>query len=274
MIEQGLKAAGLPEQAVQIVNTTDRELVPLLLKQTENIDLVIPRGGESLIRAVVEQSRIPVIKHYTGNCFVYVDATCPAELAESVVLNAKVQRPGVCNAAESLVCSTAPQPRSCSRGCARSFRRQVSRSAATKRRASCSPPPSPPPTPTGRAEYLDLIISSKVVESLDDAIDFINRYGSHHTDAILTSDVRSAERFVDAVDSRQRHGQHLHALQRRRRIWPGRRDRHQHRQAPRPRPHGRRRPDHLQVGRHRRWADPHIAGWVRPTPPNCRPTFC
>lgn len=199
-ISSALAKVGLPAEAVQIVNTTDRSLVPILLKQDENIDLVIPRGGESLIRAVVEQSHIPVIKHYTGNCHVYVDAGCPADMAESVVLNAKIQRPGVCNAAETILfhrdtadtllpavgkklMDAKVEIRGCPETC--------------KRLAGCKPATEQ----DWYTEYLDLIVAIKVVDSLQDAIDHINKYGSHHTDAIVTPDVRAAEGFVAGVDS-------------------------------------------------------------------------
>jgi glutamate-5-semialdehyde dehydrogenase len=199
-ISSALAKVGLPAEAVQIVNTTDRNLVPILLKQEENIDLVIPRGGESLIRAVVEQSRIPVIKHYTGNCHVYVDAGCPADLAEKVVLNSKIQRPGVCNAAETilfhrdtadtllpLVGKKLMDAKVEIRGCDRTCKRLPGCKPATEQ--------------DWYTEYLDLIVAMKVVDSLQDAIDHINRYSSHHTDAILTPDVRAAETFVAGVDS-------------------------------------------------------------------------
>jgi len=199
-ISSALAKVGLPAEAVQIVNTTDRNLVPILLRQDENIDLVIPRGGESLIRAVVEQSRIPVIKHYTGNCHVYVDAGCPAALAESVVLNAKIQRPGVCNAAETILfhrdtadtllpaigrklMDAKVEIRGCPETC--------------KRLPGCKPATEQ----DWYTEYLDLIVAVKVVDSLQDAIDHINKYGSHHTDAILTPDVGAADAFVTGVDS-------------------------------------------------------------------------
>lgn len=199
-ISSALAKVGLPAEAVQIVNTTDRNLVPILLKQEDNIDLVIPRGGESLIRAVVEQSRIPVIKHYTGNCHVYVDSGCPADLAENVVLNAKIQRPGVCNAAETILfhrdmadrllpavgrklMDAKVEIRGCEQTC--------------KRLPGCKPASEQ----DWYTEYLDLIVAVKVVDSLQDAIDHINKYSSHHTDAILTPDVRAAEAFVAGVDS-------------------------------------------------------------------------
>ncbi|HOA75723.1 MAG TPA: glutamate-5-semialdehyde dehydrogenase [Phycisphaerae bacterium] len=200
VISESIEKAGLPAASVQIVNTTDRGLVPILLKQEDSIDLVIPRGGESLIRAVVQESRIPVIKHYTGNCHVYVDEGCPAELAESVVLNAKTQRPGVCNAAESLlfhaeaasrllvpVCRKLQAAGVEIRGCDRTRQLLADAKPATEDDWS--------------REYLDLIISVKVVDSLEAAVEHINRYGSHHTDAILTHDVRAADAFVAGVDS-------------------------------------------------------------------------
>jgi len=199
-ISSALAKVGLPAEAVQIVNTTDRNLVPILLKQDENIDLVIPRGGESLIRAVVEQSHIPVIKHYTGNCHVYVDAGCPADLAESVVLNAKTQRPGVCNAAETIlfhrdtadtllpaVGKKLMDAKVEVRGCAETCKRLSGCKPATEQ--------------DWYTEYLDLIVAIKVVDLLQDAIDHINKYGSHHTDAVVTPDVRAAEAFVAGVDS-------------------------------------------------------------------------
>jgi glutamate-5-semialdehyde dehydrogenase len=200
LIAEALRSADLPPAAVQIVNTTERDLVPILLKQEDNLDLVIPRGGESLIRAVVEQSRVPVIKHYTGNCHIYVDADCPAERAESIVLNAKTQRPGVCNAAESLLFHRVVAERLLPavggklieagvevRGCERT--RQLLPNAGPADDADWS------------AEYLDLIISVKVVDSLAEAVEHINRYGSHHTDAILTDNIQAAETFVAGVDS-------------------------------------------------------------------------
>lgn len=200
VIAGALRQCGLPGAAVQIVNTTDRQLVPLLLRQEENIDLVIPRGGESLIRAVVEQSRIPVIKHYTGNCHVYVDAGCPLELAETIVINAKCQRPGVCNAAETILFHQEVADKLIPpighklidtgveiRGCPRTLKLLPGARAADEK--------------DWYTEYLDLIVAVRVVDSLEQAIEHINQYGSHHTDAICTHDVRAAERFVAAVDS-------------------------------------------------------------------------
>ena len=200
VFREAVARAHLPAEAVQVIETTDRALVPILLKQEDNIDLVVPRGGESLIRAVVAESRIPVIKHYTGNCHVYVDASCPLDLAEAVIINAKTQRPGVCNAAESLLfhkdAAASLLPSVCRklqtagveiRGCDRT--RQLFSDAT------------PASEDDWYKEYLDLIISVKVVDSLDEAVEHINRYSSHHTDAILTHDTRAADAFVAGVDS-------------------------------------------------------------------------
>lgn len=199
-IAEALAGCGLPPEAVQIVNTTDRRLIPLLLRQEDNIDLVIPRGGESLIRAVVEESRIPVIKHYTGNCHVYIEPTCPQEMAEAVVLNAKTQRPGVCNAAESILFHRDMGSSRIQAVCAQLIRAGV-RIRGCRHIQEMVPGVEPATEEDWAAEYLDLVVSAKVVDSLAEAVEHINRYGSHHTDAILTGDIRAADAFVAGVDS-------------------------------------------------------------------------
>lgn len=199
-ITAALGESGLDPNAVQIVGTTDRSLVPVLLKLNRYIDVVIPRGGESLIRAVVEASTVPVIKHYTGNCHVYVHETCDYELAERVILNAKLQRPGVCNAVETVLFDARIAadflPRigrrlmeaGCEiRGCEATRRHLPEAKTATE--------------DDWYREYLDLIVAFRVVDGLEAAIDHINTYGSHHTDAILTNDLRAADTFAQAVDS-------------------------------------------------------------------------
>jgi glutamate-5-semialdehyde dehydrogenase len=195
-----LLAAGLPEDAVQLVATTDRAAVGHLLKLGEFIDLVIPRGGESLIRRVAAEATMPVLKHYQGNCHVFVDRSADLDMAERIVVNAKCQRPGVCNAAESLLvhqdAAAAFLPRIGAalrqrgvelRGCERTSRFLPGAHRATEDDYA--------------AEYLDLILYIKVVDDLDAAITHINRYGSQHTDAIVTSDLTSARRFTAAVDA-------------------------------------------------------------------------
>jgi len=199
-LREALATNAMPIDAIQVVDCTDRALVPELLKLDRYIDLVIPRGGESLIRTVVELSTIPVIKHYAGNCHIYVDGNCPMELAESVIINAKCQRPGVCNAVETVLfhCDVADEfiPVICGhlaergveiRGCPQT--------------CSTFPQAHPADEKDWYCEYLDLILAVKVVTDVDQAVDHINTYGSHHTDAILSHDLRSVEKFVTNVDS-------------------------------------------------------------------------
>lgn len=188
--------------AVQFVDTADRKAVELLVTQRGLIDLAIPRGGPGLIKAVVDAARIPVVKHDAGNCHVYVDDHLDGveDMAESIVVNAKVQRPGVCNAAETLLVhkdvAERMIPRLCGalasngvevRGCERTRRLFASAKPATEEDWS--------------TEYLALIIAVRVVNSLDEACAHIRRYGSQHTEAIVTSDVRAADRFVSLLDS-------------------------------------------------------------------------
>ncbi len=200
ILEAALRAAELPPDAAQLVTTTDREAVGRLLQLDRWIDLVIPRGGESLIRRVAAEARMPVLKHYQGNCHVYVDAAADLDMALRILLNAKCQRPGVCNAAESLLVhagvAAAFLPRAGEalrgrnveiRGCPETCRLVPAAKAATDEDYA--------------AEFLDLILSVKVVQSLEEAIDHIARYGSQHTDAIVTDDLRAARRFTAAVDS-------------------------------------------------------------------------
>ena len=200
-ISDALAESGLPADSVQFVATTDRAAVGELLKLDGLIDLCIPRGGESLIRAVVEQSRIPVIKHYTGNCHVYVDADADATMARTICVNAKVQRPGVCNAAETLLFhATAAERGLLSQVCDDLIAKGVELRGdeATRRLVPAAKPASEEDWGT---EYLDLIVAVKVVASLEDAIDHINRHGSKHTDAIVTSDLAAADAFVQRVDT-------------------------------------------------------------------------
>jgi glutamate-5-semialdehyde dehydrogenase len=200
-VRRGLQTGGLDPDAVQLVGTTDRAAIGHLLKLDTLIDVAIPRGGESLIRAVVEQARIPVIKHYTGNCHVYVDADCDDQMAIDICVNAKTQRPGVCNACESILIHESAAKRGLlKRICEALAAKKVEIRGDDATRAAF-PAAKPAVEQDWYAEYLDLIVAMKVVRSLDDAIDHINQYGSHHTDAIVTQRVDSADRFVDGVDS-------------------------------------------------------------------------
>jgi glutamate-5-semialdehyde dehydrogenase len=192
--------AKLPADAIQLLETTDREAVGHLLRMPQYIDLCIPRGGESLIRRVSEEAKMPVIKHFAGNCHVYLDKSADPDMAEKIVVNAKCQRMGVCNAAESLLVHADAAGGLLPRvGKALSDRGIELRGDETTRRLL---PQAKPATENDyREEYLGPIISVKVVESLEAAIEHVNRYGSRHTDAIVTRDLDAARVFAARVDS-------------------------------------------------------------------------
>ena len=200
-VAQGLEAAGLDRAAVQLVNTTDRAAVTELLKLDTLLDVCIPRGGESLIRAVVEQSRIPVIKHYTGNCHVYVDAAADPDLAVDVVVNAKTHRTGVCNAAETVLLHQDIIDNGVAERIGVALSNRGVQLRADTRSMAVMPGATPATDEDWKTEYLDLICAVRVVDTLDDAAAHINRYGSRHTDAILTQDTAAADRFVQSVDT-------------------------------------------------------------------------
>ena len=200
-VAQGLEAAGLDPAAVQLVNTTDRAAVSELLKLDTLLDVCIPRGGESLIRAVVEQSRIPVIKHYTGNCHVYVDAAADPDLAVDVVVNAKTHRTGVCNAAETVLLHQDTIDNGVAERIGVALSNKGVQLRADTRSMAVMPGATPATDEDWKTEYLDLICAVRVVDTLDDAAAHINRYGSRHTDAILTRDTAAADRFVQSVDT-------------------------------------------------------------------------
>jgi glutamate-5-semialdehyde dehydrogenase len=200
IIDRALNNAGMPQKSVQVVPVRDREAVLMLLNQEEFMDLIIPRGGEGLIRFVVENSKIPVLKHYKGVCHVFVDTDADLDMAQDISFNAKVQRPGVCNAMETLLVHQSaaesflpPMAKRFSgagvelRGCAKTCR-----ILPDVKKAQESDWP---------AEYLDLILAVKVVEDMDEAIAHVVTYSSNHTDAIVTRDYERARRFVREVDS-------------------------------------------------------------------------
>jgi glutamate-5-semialdehyde dehydrogenase len=191
---------GLPADAVQLVATPDREAVGHFLRMPEYIDLAIPRGGESLIRRVSEEAKMPVIKHYAGNCHVYLDRSADPDLAERITVNAKCQRMGVCNAAESLVvhheAAAVLLPRVCE-----ALVRQGVEIRGDERTRQLVPAAKPATEEDFAAEYLGPVISVKVVDSLDEAIGHINRYGSQHTEAIVTQDLQAARQFTARIDS-------------------------------------------------------------------------
>ncbi len=200
ILSDALVEAGLPRHAVQLVETTDRAAVDLLLAAEGRVNLVIPRGGEGLIRAVVEKSKVPVIKHYKGVCHVFVDARADLEMAEAITLNAKCQRPGVCNAMETLLVHSNAAAEFLPRVVPPLREEAVELRGCEKARAIV-PDLHAASDDDYYAEYLDLILAVRIVDSVSQAIDHIARYGSGHTDAIVTEDEAAARRFVAEVDS-------------------------------------------------------------------------
>jgi glutamate-5-semialdehyde dehydrogenase len=199
-LHHGLESAGLPTHCIQIVPTRDRAAVGALLTMRNYIDVVVPRGGRSLIERVQQESRVPVIGHLEGLCHVYVDAAADPEMARRITLNAKMRRTGVCGAAETLLIDRRAVATHLppivddltTAGC--EVRGDEASRAADARLA-------PATEEDWRTEYLDAIISVRVVEGVNAAVEHINFYGSHHTDSIVTGDSGAAERFLDRVDS-------------------------------------------------------------------------
>ncbi|MCX7428574.1 MAG: glutamate-5-semialdehyde dehydrogenase [Planctomycetia bacterium] len=200
ILAEAAAEAGLPGDAIQLVATPDRDAVGYLLNMPEYIDVAIPRGGEGLIRRVSAEARMPVIKHYAGNCHVYVDKTAEPDMAVRLVRNAKCQRMGVCNAAESLVIHA---------DVAESLLPRIGKALADEGVELRADPAARKLLPGAvaateedfAAEYLGPVISIKVVASLDEAIEHINRYSSKHTEAIVTRDLDAARQFAARIDS-------------------------------------------------------------------------
>ena len=200
ILEGALKEGGLPPKAIQVIPTTEREAVNILISLEEYLDVIIPRGGEGLIRLVTSRSRVPVLKHYKGVCHIYVDEFADLEMAREVCVNAKVQRPGVCNAMETMLVheriadtflpaiSELFQEAGVEiRGCPKT----VKLISGTKPASEADWP----------AEFLDLIVAVKVVTGMEEALDHIEKYGSNHTEAIITNDYNLSQRFLAEVDS-------------------------------------------------------------------------
>ncbi len=201
-VREGLERAGLPAEAVQTAPTTDRAFVGAMLQATEYLDLVIPRGGKSLIARVAAESRVPVLKHYDGVCHVYVDRAADLAMAENIAFNAKVQRPGVCNAMETLLVHAEIAPRFLPKMLARFHEAGVElRGCERTQKLAGEVPVAPASEEDWRAEYLALILAVRVVDSLEEAIAHIARFGSGHTDAIVTNDYAAGMRFLREVDS-------------------------------------------------------------------------
>jgi len=200
VLREALKEAGLPQNAVQVIASKDRDAVRVLSELQEDLDVIIPRGGEGLIRFVTSHARVPVLKHYEGICHIYVDELADLDLAQEVCFNAKVQRPGVCNAMETMLVHS---------GIADAFlpaMLQRFRNAGVEIRGcpgtlQAAPGTRPADESDWGREFLDLILAVKVVSTMEEALDHIEKYGSNHTEAIITNDYNRAQQFLAEVDS-------------------------------------------------------------------------
>jgi glutamate-5-semialdehyde dehydrogenase len=209
MIEAGKQAlAKFPEHAIQVVPVADREVIPILLSLTQYIDLCMPRGGEGLIRAVTECSKVPVIKHYKGVCHVYVDADADLKMAGEIAMNAKVQRPAVCNAMETLLVDKAVAEKFLPTIAQKLYEKHVELRVDEKTREVLNSQPSTLNSQLRLAteqdfytEYNDYILNVRVVDGVKAAIDHINQYGSAHSDSIVTKNEAHAKQFLAEVDS-------------------------------------------------------------------------
>lgn len=199
-LSAGCAAAGLPADAIALIPTTDREAVRVMCEMDHYLDCIVPRGGKGLIEAVVSHARMPVIKHYDGICIIYVDKDADLAMAGSIVMNAKTQRPGVCNAIETVLVH---------RDIAEKFYRATGRTLVEKNveirgddATRALLPEAKAATPQDyRTEFLDLILAAKVVDGVEEAIAHIEENGSHHSDGIVTANAQTAEKFLGEVDS-------------------------------------------------------------------------
>ncbi|MBL8028756.1 MAG: glutamate-5-semialdehyde dehydrogenase, partial [Fibrobacteres bacterium] len=200
LFKKALKANGISQDCVQLVETLDREAILHLVHETENIDMVIPRGGEALIKYVSENSRIPVLKHYKGQCHVYIDKDADFKMAESIVVNAKVQRPGVCNAMETLLIDEKFPKQSSYKIIKALLNKGVVLRGCPKTVKLCSEVAKASEADYHN-EYLDLKANVRIVSGVKAAADHIAKFGSAHTDAIVTKNRKKAEEFISLVDS-------------------------------------------------------------------------
>jgi glutamate-5-semialdehyde dehydrogenase len=200
ILREALEETGLPTAAIQVIPTPERDATRILLQQEEEVDVIIPRGGEGLIRFVTDHSRIPVLRHYKGVCHVYVDEFADLGMAAEICFNAKVQRPGVCNAMETMLVhegvADAFLPALLKR-----FRDAGVEIRGCPRTLALMPEAIPAKSSDWPEEFLDLILAVKVVHGLDEALDHIEKYGSNHTEAIVTDHYDRAQRFLEEVNS-------------------------------------------------------------------------
>ena len=200
ILREALEEAGISRKAIQVIPTTDRSAVGILLGLEDHVDVIIPRGGEGLIRYVTENSRIPVLKHYKGVCHVYVDEFADLNMASDICFNAKVQRPGVCNAMETMlvherVASDFLPPM------VKRFQDAGVKIKGCPKVVATIPESEPAQESDWPAEYLDLILAVKIVNDMDEALEHISNYSSNHTEAIVTRDYGRSQRFLAEVDS-------------------------------------------------------------------------
>lgn len=200
-IQHGLKASGLPETSVQVINTSDRAAVGQLITMSEYVDVIVPRGGKSLIERISNEARIPVIKHLDGNCHVFVEAQADLQKALPIALNAKTHRYGVCNAMETLLVDERVAEQFLPRIAELYAEKQVELRGCPATQKILGTTVKTATEEDWYTEYLGPILAVKVVSGIDEAIEHINKYGSHHTDAIITENFSLARQFLAAVDS-------------------------------------------------------------------------
>lgn len=199
-MHEGLRSGGLPVDAVQVVETADRAAVGILLSMNEYVDIIVPRGGKDLIERVMRESRIPMIKHLDGVCHVYIDDRADPDMAVRIADNAKTQRYGVCNAMETLLVAESIAPKVLPR-LAKIYSEKGVELRGDERSRAIVPSMKPATEQDWYTEFLAPILAVQVVKGLDEAMDHIDKYGSHHTDAIVTEDEARAKRFLREVDS-------------------------------------------------------------------------
>jgi glutamate-5-semialdehyde dehydrogenase len=200
LLAAALREANLPEKSIQVIPSTGHEAVGILLSLDDYVDMIIPRGGEDLIRFVAENSRIPVLRHYRGVCHVYVDEFADADMARKICFNAKVQRPGLCNAMETMLVHKKVAP-SFLPEMIREFRNAGVEIRACEESAKLIPGLKRAEEGDWPAEFLDLILAVRIVENMDEALDHIERYGSNHTEAIVTDNYERSQQFLERVDA-------------------------------------------------------------------------
>ena len=200
ILSEALKKANLPEKSIQVIPYKEHEAVGILLSMDKYVDMIIPRGGEGLISFVVENSRIPVLKHFKGVCHVYVDERADLEMARKICFNAKVQRPGVCNAMETMLVHKNVAS-SFLPGMIEEFTSAGVEIRACENTLKLIPNLILAKESDWPAEYLDLILAVKIVEDMDEAMDHIERYGSNHTETIVTNDYERSQKFLERVDA-------------------------------------------------------------------------